>query len=98
MWNLGRVFPVFGAETFKDPMEQSKERKDGCKDEVDLMAVNPIGGSGRSRPDDVSGEVDRPEEQQQCRRATRSEVVMARERWKNQEGKCLGEKREKCGW
>lgn len=62
------------------------------------MVVSPIGGSGSSRPDEVSSEVDRPEEQQKCRRATRSKVVMARECWKYQEGESLREKREKYGW
>jgi len=60
--------------------------------------MDPIGGNSSSRPDEVSGEVDGPEEQQQCRRATRSKVVMARECWKYQEGESLREKREVYGW
>jgi hypothetical protein len=85
---------MFGAETLKNPMEQPKDSNDGCKGEVDLMAVGPIGGSDSSRPDEVSGEVHWPKEQQQCRRATRPKVVMARKCWKYQEGESLQEKRE----
>ena len=78
MWNLGCIFPVFRTETLKDPMEQSKEGNYGCKDEASLMMMNPIGSSGGSRPDEVPGEIDRPEEQQQCRRTARPKVVMVR--------------------
>jgi hypothetical protein len=61
------------------------------------MVVNPAGGSGGSRPDEVSSEVDGPEEQQQRRRATRSKVVMVRKCWEYQEGESLQDEREKYG-
>lgn len=61
------------------------------------MAVDRVGGIGSPCPDEESSEVDRPEKQQQCRRATRSKVVMARKCWKYQEGESLREKGEEYG-
>ena len=63
IWDMRCVFPMFGAEAFKDPMDKSKDSDDRCKGEVDLIAVVPIDGNCSSRPDETPGEVDWPEEQ-----------------------------------